>query len=85
MGPAHEPKEDRSSPPAEPCVELPLLLSSQQLTALERAAFREGVTVGALLRGLIRSYLESAPARQEDNAEVVRRQHWLPELWGRSR
>ena len=37
--------------------ELPLLLSSRHLAALKTAAFRQGVTVGRLLRRLIRDYL----------------------------
>jgi hypothetical protein len=60
-------KEDGPSAPVETCVELPLLLSGGQLTALERAACHEGLTVGTLLRHLIRGYLDSAlatPGRQ---------------------
>jgi hypothetical protein len=38
-------------------LEVPLLLSSLHLAALERAAFRQGVTVGELLRRLIADYL----------------------------
>jgi hypothetical protein len=60
-------KEDGPSPPVETCVEVPLLLSEGQLTALEKAACHEGLTVAILLRHLIRGYLDSAlamPGRQ---------------------
>jgi hypothetical protein len=43
--------------PGEEFLELPLLMSSRHLAALETAAFRQGVTVGPLLRRLIRDYL----------------------------
>jgi hypothetical protein len=57
MGSAHDTKEDRSSPPAEPCVELPLLMPTWQWAALEWAADKEELTVGQMLRRLVAAYL----------------------------
>ncbi len=39
------------------CVELSLLLPAEQWAALEQAARRQGMTVGHLLRRLVRDYI----------------------------
>lgn len=38
-------------------VELPVLLARQEWAPLERAAYSKGVTVGQLVRDLVRAYL----------------------------
>ena len=58
-------------------LELPLLLSSRHLAALKTAAFRQGVTVGRLLRRLIRDYL--AVLRERGLESETRRSHALAE------
>ena len=50
-------EEGRPASQGEEFLELPLLLSSRHLAALKTAAFRQGVTVGPLLRRLIEDYL----------------------------
>jgi signal transduction histidine kinase len=57
-------------------LELPLL-SSRHLAALKTAAFRQGVTVGRLLRRLIRDYL--AVLRERGLESETRRPHALAE------
>lgn len=50
--------EDRPPPrPQEPCVELPLLVPERHWTALEGAAYAQGLNVAQLLRRLIATYL----------------------------
>ena len=44
-------------------VEMTLLLTSRQLEALERAAYRLGLTTGHFIRRLVREFLESQDAR----------------------
>jgi signal transduction histidine kinase len=60
----------------EECLELPLL-SSRHLAALKTAAFRQGVTVGRLLRRLIRDYL--AVLRERGLESETRRPQALAE------
>ncbi len=50
--------EEERTPPRDPFVELHLLVPGWQLAALERAARRQGLTVGQLLRRLIAAHLE---------------------------
>ncbi len=50
--------EEERTPSREPFVELHLLVPGWQLTALERSARRQGLTVGQLLRRLIGAHLE---------------------------
>ena len=47
----------RRARPGEECVELLVLLPAGQWAALEQAASRRGVTVGRLLRRLVRDFL----------------------------
>jgi hypothetical protein len=50
-------RETRQNPMNVEFEEVSLLLSGQQLSALEKEASTTGVTVGQLLRSLIRAYL----------------------------
>ncbi len=45
------------APETEDVVEVPLLLSTSQVSALERAAHRRGVTAAEMLRQLLRACL----------------------------
>ena len=75
----NETKTTRRS--AEDCVEFPLLLSAWQCAALERAATRQGLTIGQLLRQLIAAllaewetgWLPTAPNRPEPDRSSGRR------------
>jgi hypothetical protein len=55
-------KESRG--PEEAVVEVGLLLSGQQLAALEAAAHQRGLTAGGLVRHLIREFLGAASAEE---------------------
>jgi hypothetical protein len=44
-------------------VEVPLLLSTGQMTALEQAAHRRGLTAGEMLRRLLRDFIGEPAAR----------------------
>ena len=57
MNREHDTIERHPACQGEEFLEFPLLLSSRHLAALKTAAFRQGVTVGRLLRRLIRDYL----------------------------
>lgn len=41
-------------------VEIPLLLSARQASALESAAYRRGMTAGEMVRWLLREYIPAA-------------------------
>jgi hypothetical protein len=49
-----------NSPSGSTVVEVPLLLDSRLLAALESAACRQGMTAGTLLRHLLRDFLDHA-------------------------
>lgn len=57
MQSVHAAAENREAFPADEYVELPLLLTTWQLAALERAAHCQKLTVGQLLRRLLQTYL----------------------------
>ena len=46
-------------------VEVPLLLSGWQMSALEWAAHRKGVTAGEMVRQLLRDFLAAVPRTVE--------------------
>jgi hypothetical protein len=54
------PVPDSPGSPETSVVELPLLLAGTEADALEEAAARAGLTVGRLLRLLVRDFLTSA-------------------------
>jgi hypothetical protein len=46
-------------------VEVPLLLSGWQVSALERAAHKRGLTAGQMVRHLLRDFFAGAPGRPD--------------------
>jgi hypothetical protein len=55
--------EEPSTPPFEgDVVELPLLLPGWQVTKLETAAHKRGMTAAAMVRNLLRDFLTMTPA-----------------------
>jgi hypothetical protein len=44
-------------------IEVPLLLSGWQMSALEQAAHQKGLTTAALLRGMLREFVQHAVGR----------------------
>jgi hypothetical protein len=46
-------------------VEVPLLLSAGQMSALETAAHRHGVTAGEMVRRLLHHYIAESPANTQ--------------------
>jgi hypothetical protein len=52
--------------PAEDVVEIPLLLQGWQMTALETAAHRRGLTAGEMVRDLLRDFLSRLSADSSD-------------------
>jgi hypothetical protein len=55
-------------PSADEVVEIPLLLSGWQASALERAAHDRGLTTGEMVRGLLRDFF--AAQAHADEVEV---------------
>jgi hypothetical protein len=65
QNPAGGPDPRAGWPPAEGgVVELALLLPARQAAALERAAHQQGLTVGQVLRRLVRDFLREPAERQ---------------------
>ncbi len=48
---------------AEEVIEVPLLLSGREMSVLEQAAHQQGLTTGALLRGMLRDFVQQAVGR----------------------
>ena len=75
-----------SPPPDGEVIELALLLPPGQVTALERAARREGLTLGQMVRRLIHDFLARPTAtlpggeagRPLDSSRPPDRQGWFP-------
>ena len=55
--------EEYSAPLAEDVVELPLLLPGWQASILETVAHQRGMTAAAMVRHLLRDFLNVAPSR----------------------
>jgi hypothetical protein len=56
--------DDLLSPEGE-VLEVPLLLSGPQMAALERAAYRKGLTAGEMVRRLLRDFLGASMTAHE--------------------
>lgn len=46
-------------------IEIPLLLSGKQMSALEQAAFVRGLTAGEMVRHLLREFIERQPIHSD--------------------
>jgi hypothetical protein len=56
--------------PQEDVVEVPLLLPGWQMSALERAAYKRGLTAGEMVRHLLRDFFSSGPAPLESEHKI---------------
>ncbi len=67
--PTAEPVEAYQRDARADVVEIPLLLPGWQVEALETAAHQRGQTAGAMVRDLLRDFLESLPITPDAESE----------------